>query len=114
MRPESLNNSRKNLIVKFSNENCTIQRNLQFFRDCARYSTHFCNLCCDLSKKIIKLIDEQSDNYWFCPSCTKRTLHVVFVEKDIVERCIVFFETVKKRIKKMKKTLHLFLALWNL
>ena len=56
-----------------------------------------------LSEKIIKLLNKQSDNYWFCPSCTKPALHAVFVEKDIEERCQIFFETVEKRIKKIEE-----------
>ena len=86
-RPERLNDdSENNLIVKCSNENCAIHRNLQVFRHCTRCSAYFCNQCCDLSEKIIKLLNERSDNYWFCPSCTKPALHVVFVEKDIEEK----------------------------
>ena len=85
-RPERLNYSENNSVVKCSNENCTIQGNLQVFRHCTRCSAYFCNQCCDLSEKIIKLLNERSDNYWFCPSCTKPALHVVFVEKDIEEK----------------------------
>ena len=102
-RPERLNDSENNLIVKCSNESCTIQRNLQVFRLCTRCSEYFCNQCCDLSEKIIKLLNERSDNYWFCPRCTKPALHAVFVEKDIEERCQIFFETVEKRIKKTEE-----------
>ena len=112
-RPERLKDSKNNLIVKCSNENCTIQGNLQVFRHCTRCSAYFCNQCCDLSEKIIKLLNERSDNYWFCPSCTKPALHAVFVEKDIEERCQIFFETVGKKIKKLKRTIHLSLALWK-
>ena len=56
-----------------------------------------------LSEKIIKLLNKQSDNYWFCPSCIKPALHAVFVEKDIEERCQIFFETVEKKIKKIEE-----------
>ena len=37
-RPERLNDSENNLIVKHSKENCTIQGNLQVFRHCTRCS----------------------------------------------------------------------------
>ena len=33
----------------------------------------------------------------------KPALHAVFVEKDIEERCQIFFETVEKRIKKIEE-----------
>ena len=112
-RPERSNDSENNLIIKCSNENCTIQGNLQVFRHCTRCSAYFCNQCCDISEKIIKLLTERSDNYWFCPSCTKPALHAVFVEKDIEESCQIFFETVEKRIKKLKKIIHLSLAIWK-
>ena len=102
-RPERLNDSENNLIVKCSNENCTIQGNTQVFRHCTRCSAYFCNQCCDLSEKIIKLFNERSDNYWFCRSSTKPALHAVFVEKDIEERCQIFFETVEKRIEKIEE-----------
>ena len=102
-RPERLNDSKNNLIVKCSNENCIIQENLQVSRHCTRCSAYICNQCCDFSEKIIKLLNERSDNYWFCPSCTKSALHVVSVEKDIEVRSQIFFETTKKRIKKIEE-----------
>ena len=86
-RPECLNDFENNLIVKYSNENCIILENLKDFRHCTKCSAYFCNQCCDHSEKIIKLLKEQSDNYWFCSRCTKAALHAVFVEKDIEERC---------------------------
>ena len=76
---------------------------LQVFWHCTRYSTYFCNQCCDFSEKIIKLLNERSDNYWFCPSCTKSALHAVFVEKDIEDRYQIFFETIESRIKKIEE-----------
>ena len=112
-RPECLNDFENNLIVKYSNENCIILENLKDFRHCTKCSAYFCNQCCDHSEKIIKLLKEQSDNYWFCSRCTKPALHAVFVEKDIEERCQIFFETVEKKIKKLKKIIHLSLALWK-
>ena len=112
-RPERLNDSENNLIVNCSNENCTIQGNLPVFRHCTRCSAYFCNQCCDLSEKIIKRLNERSDNYWFCPSSTKPALLAVFVEKDIEERRQIFFETVEKRIKKLKRTIHISLVLWK-
>ena len=102
-RPEHLNDSENNLIVKFSNENCTIQGSLENFRHCTRCSAYFCNQCCDLGDKIIKLLNEQSDNFWFCPNCIKSALRAAFVEKDIEERSQRFFETVEKRIKKIEE-----------
>ena len=108
-RPECLNDSENNLIVKCSNENCTIQGNIQVFRHCKRCSAYFCNQCCHLSEKIIKLLNKRSDNYWFYPSCTKRALHADF-EKGIEERCQIVFETVGKRVNKIKKIIHLPLA----
>ena len=102
-RPERLNYSENNSVVKCSNENCTIQGNLQVFRHCTRCFAYFCNQCCDFSEKIIKLLNERSDNYWFCPSCTKSALHVVSVEKDIEVRSQIFFETTQKRIKKIEE-----------
>ena len=104
-RPERLNDSENNLIVKCSNENCTIQGNLQLFRHCTRCSAYFCNQCCDLSEKIIKLLNERSDNYWFCPSCTKPAVHAVFVEKDIEERCQVGYNYQKDNCTAMKRKL---------
>ena len=84
-------------------KNCTIQGNFKVFRHCTRCSAYFCNQFCDLSEKIIKLLNERSDNYWFCPNCTKPALHVVFFEKDVEQRCHIFFETVEKRIKKVEE-----------
>ena len=102
-RPERLNYSENNSVVKCSNENCTIQGNLQVFRHCTRISTFFYNQCCDLREKIIKLLNKRSDSYWFCPSRAKPALHAFFVEKNIEKRCRIFFETVEKRMKKIEK-----------
>ena len=102
-RPECLNDSENNLVTKCSNKNCTIPGNLSVFRHCTRCSTYFCNQFCDVSEKIIKLLNERSDNYWFFPGCTKPALHAVFVEKDVEERCQIFFETIEKRIKKIEE-----------
>ena len=99
-RPERLNYSENNLILKCRNENCTTEGNLQVFSNCTGGSAYFCNQCCDLSEKIVKLLNERSDNYWFCPSCTKPTLIAVFVEKDIEERCQKCWKMLKKKIKK--------------
>ena len=104
-RLERLNDSENNLIVKCSNENCTIQGNLQLFRHCTRCSAYFCNQCCDLSERTIKLLNERSDNYGFCPSCTKPALHAVFVEKDIEERCQVGYNYHKANYTAMKRKL---------
>ena len=84
-RPERLNYSENNLIVKCSNENCPIQGNLQVFRHCTKCSAYFCNQCCDLSEKIIRLLNERSDNYWFCPSCTK-PLYMQSLLKKILKK----------------------------
>ena len=51
-RLELLNDSENNLNVKCSNENCTIQGNLQVFRHCTKCSAYFCNRCCDLSENV--------------------------------------------------------------
>ena len=96
-RPERLNDSENNLIVKHSKENCTIQGNLQVFRHCTRRSGYFCNQCCDLSEKIIKLFNEQSDNYWFCPSYTKPDLHL---KKIVKKNAKYFLKLLKKPILK--------------
>ena len=112
-RAEHLNDSGNNLIGKCSNENCTIKGNFQVFRHCTRYSTHFCSQCCDLSEKIFKLLEEQSDNYWLCPNCTKPALNAVFVEKDIKIKCQIYLEPFERRIKKLKKIIYLSLTLWK-
>ena len=102
-RPEHLNDFENNLIVTCRMKTVLSKETLQVFRHCTRYSTYFCNQCCDFSEKIIKLLNERSDNYWFCPSCTKSALHAVFVEKDIEGRYQIFFETIESRIKKIEE-----------
>ena len=54
--------------------------------------------CCGLVQQIICLLNNRTDNYWFCPICAKPTLNAVFVEKDIEERCAIFLESISKRV----------------
>ena len=39
------------------------------FRLCTRCSTYFCIQCCSLNEQIVKLLNEHTDNFWFCPDC---------------------------------------------
>ena len=84
-RPESLNDSENNLIIKCRNEICTFKGNLQVFRHCARYSAFFCNQCCDFSEKVIKLLNERSDNYWLKP------LYALSLLKKILKKMLNIF-----------------------
>ena len=59
---------------------------------CSRY---FCSEGCALDQQIICLLSNRTDNYWFCPICANLALNVVFVEKDIEERCAIFLESYK-------------------
>ena len=36
--------------------------------------------------KILKLLNDRNDNYWFCPDCAKPALNAIFMDKDIEEK----------------------------
>ena len=67
-------------------------------RLCTRCSRCFCSKCCNLDQQIICLLNNHTDNYWFCPNCAKPALNAVFVEKDIKEKCAIFLESISKRV----------------
>ena len=89
--------------VKCSNDNCNEEGNYLHFRLCIRCSAYFCHHCCGLSQKIIKSLNERTDNYWFCPECIKPALHAIFKDKDIEEKCKAYFENLEHRIIKMEE-----------
>ena len=55
------------LTVKYQNENCRETSSFMLFSLCTRCSTFFCSQYCGLNKQIVKLLNERTDNFWFCP-----------------------------------------------
>ena len=90
------------MIVTCSNENCIEEGTIDIFRLCTRCSAYYCYHCCGLNLKIIKLLNDRNDNYWFCPDCTKPALTAIFIDKDIEEKCQNFFKTLESRIIKLE------------
>ena len=76
------------MIVKCGNENCIEEGTINLFRLCTRCSAYYCYHCCGLNLKIIKLLNDRSDNYWFCSDCAKPALTAIFFDKDIQEKCL--------------------------
>ena len=90
--------SNENLLVRCNNDNCKvtdIHSNLRLCTGCSRY---FCGECCGLDQQIICLFNNRTDNYWFSPNCAKTALNAVFVEKDKEERCVIFVESISKKV----------------
>ena len=79
------------MLVKCTNQDCTEENNISYFRICTRCSSYFCYQCCGLSQKILKLLNDRNDNYWFCPDCAKPALNAIFMDKDIKEKCQSYF-----------------------
>ena len=52
--------------------------------------------------KIIKLLNDRNDNYWFCPDCAKPALNAIFTDKDIEENSQNFFKSLEPRIIKLE------------
>ena len=75
------------MLVKCTNQNCIEENDISYFRICTRYSSYFCYQCCGLSEKILKLLNDRNDNYWFCPNCAKLTLNAISMNKEIEEKC---------------------------
>ena len=90
--------SKENLSVRCNNNNYKVTDIHSNLRLCTRCSRYFCSECCVLDQQIICLLNICIDNYWFCPNCTKPALNIVFVEKDIEERCAVFLESISERV----------------
>ena len=90
------------MIVKCSNENCIQQVTIDIFRFCTRYSAFCCYHCCESSLKIIKILNDRDDNYWFCTDCAKAALTAIFIDKDIEEKRQDLFKTLEPRIMKLE------------
>ena len=79
------------MLVKYTNQNCIEENNINYFRTCTRCSSYFSYECCGLSQKILKLLNNRNDNYWFCPDCAKPALSAIFMDKDIEGKCQSYF-----------------------
>ena len=89
---------KKIYLVRCNNDNYKVTDIHSNLRLCTRCSRYFCSECCVLDQQIICLLNICIDNYWFCPNCTKPALNIVFVKKDIEERCAIFLESISKRV----------------
>ena len=86
------------MLVKCTNQNCIEENNISYFRICTR-----CPSCCGLSQKILKLLNDRNDNYWFCPDCTKPALNAIFMDKGIEEKYKSCFSLLEPRIVDLEK-----------
>ena len=91
--------SNENLLVKCNNDNCKVTEIHSNLRICTRCLRYFSSEYYSVDQQIIFLLSNRTDNYWFCPNCTKAALNAVFVEKDIEERCSIFLESISKRVR---------------
>ena len=66
-------NDANDLTVKCQNVNCQETGSFMLFRLCTRCSSHFCSQCF-----ILKLLNENTDNFWFCPDGAKPALNAIF------------------------------------
>ena len=101
------------LIAKCKNENCTEQGNHGYFRLCTRCSFYYCCHCCSLDIAIVKLLNDGSDNFWFCPDCAKAALNAIFVDNNIEERCQMYMASIESRLIKIENDKILLVALDN-
>ena len=86
------------MLVKCTNQNCIEENNISYFKICTRCSSYFCYECCGLSQRILKLLNDRNDNYWFCSDCTKPALNTIFMDKDIEEKCQSYFSLLEPNI----------------
>ena len=86
------------MLVKCTNQNCIEENNISYFRICTRCSSYFCYQCCGLSQKILKLLNDRNDNYWYCH---KPALNVIFM--DIYLRKSASHSLLEPRIVDLEK-----------
>ena len=91
------------MLVKCTNQNCREENNINYFRICTRCLSYFCYECCGLSQKILKLLNNRNDNYWFCPDCAKQALNAIFMDKEIEKKCHSYFSLLEPRIVDLEK-----------
>ena len=96
--------SNENLSVRCNNENCKVADIHSNLRLCTRCSRYFYSEWCSLDQQIICLLNNRTDNYWFCPNCAKPALNAVFVEIDIEERFAIFLESISKRVTVLEES----------
>ena len=92
------------LTVKCQNENCQETSSFMLFRLCTRCSTYFSFQCCGLNEQVVKLLNERTDNFWFCPDCAKPALNVIFFDKDIDERRQSYLAIVEPRLQNLENS----------
>ena len=91
-----------NLLAKYTNGNCTEEGIHLRFRLCTRCSFYFRGDCCNLDQEIIKVLNECTDNYWFCLTSTKSPLNAVFIDKDIDERYKTCLDSMEERFANLE------------
>ena len=96
--------SSENLSVRCNKENCKVADIHSNLRLCTRCSRYFYSEWCSLDQQIICLLNNRTDNYWFCPNCAKPALNAVFVETDIEERFAIFLESISKRVTVLEES----------
>ena len=95
--------SNENLLVKCNNDNCKVTEIHSNLRICTRCLRYFSSEYYSVDQQIIFLLSNRTDNYWFCPNCTKAALNAVFVEKDTEEKCSIFLESISKRVRVLEE-----------
>ena len=55
-----------------------------------------------MNEQFLKLLNERSDNFWFCPDCEKLALNAVFFDKDIDKRYQSYLATVEPRFQNLE------------
>ena len=92
-----------NILVKCTNQNHIEENNISYFRIGKRCSSYFCYQCCGWSQKILKLLNDRNDNYWFCPDCAKLALSAIITDKDNEEKCQSYSSLLEPRIVDLEK-----------
>ena len=92
------------LTVKCQNENCQQTGSFVLFRLCTRCSTYFCSQCSGLNEQTVKLLNKCTDNFWFCPDCTKPTLNAIFFDKDIDKQCQSYLVIAEPRLQNIENS----------
>ena len=97
-------NHTNDLTVKFQNEHRQETGGFMLFRFCTRCSTYFYFQCCGLYEEIVKMLNEPTENFWFCPNSAKPSLNAILFAKGIDERCQSYLATLEPRLQNLENT----------
>jgi len=66
--------------------------------ECERCDAHYCTKCVKLSDREYDFLSARPDLHWFCVECDSKVVKSIMYDKEIEQRCEIFFEKISARM----------------